>query len=309
MARSRRIGICTAIERAPLERTGTGGLPARPQLRRRRPGARAGSRSCCRPTPGRGRARRVARRAGRPDPGRRRRHRPGHLRRRAAHETSGTRPERDAFEIALAAARAGARHPAARHLPRHAGHERRPRRHAARSTCPTRSATRTTAAPRARSTAPTMTCGSRRARSPRARPARSTTDEVATITRGSPRSARASSDRLEHARRAARGDRGPRAAVRPGRAVAPGGGPDVAPHRGAGGGGGTSTRVSLRSGTVRGSVDRSNASRPRRPRSRRGSRRSSPGPPPRRRPRSARARPRCRGTSTPFHRGRRRAAA
>ena len=69
-------------------------------------------------------------------------------------------------------------------------------------------------------------------------------------------------DRLEHARRAARGDRGPGAAVRAGRAVAPGGGPDVAPHRGAGGGGGTSTRVSLRSGTVRGSVERSNASRP-----------------------------------------------
>ena len=63
-------------------------------------------------------------------------------------------------------------------------------------------------------------------------------------------------------RRAARGDRGPGAAVRAGRAVAPGGGPDVAPHRGAGGGGGTSTRVSLRSGTVRGSVERSNASRP-----------------------------------------------
>ena len=47
-----------------------------------------------------------------------------------------------------------------------------------------------------------------------------------------------------------------------GRAVAPGGRPDVAPHRGAGGGGGRSTRVSPRSGTVRRSVDRSNSSRP-----------------------------------------------
>ena len=45
-------------------------------------------------------------------------------------QTMGTVPERDAFEIALAARRDGARPAAARRLPRHAGDERGPRRDA-----------------------------------------------------------------------------------------------------------------------------------------------------------------------------------
>ena len=80
-------------------------------------------------------------------------------------------------------ARARARHPAAGHLPRHAADERRPRGHARSSTCPTTSATRTTGASRAPSTAPTTTSGSPRARSPRARPGRSTTRRSRTTTR------------------------------------------------------------------------------------------------------------------------------
>ena len=152
-------------------------------------------------------------------------------------------------------ARAGARPARARHLPRDAADQRRPRRDARSSTCPTTSATPTTAARWAPSTTPTTTCAWRRARSPRGRAGEiDARDQVAPPPGGRRRSATASSatgwsalDELVEAievpeRRWALGVQ-----------WHPEVDPTVARRRGARGGGGTSTRVSLRSGTVRGS--------------------------------------------------------
>ena len=144
-------------------------------------------------------------------------------------ETRGTVPERDDFEIALAAPRPGARPAAAGHLPRHAGHERR---HAAArccSTCPRATATTSTGATRAASTAPTTTCASADG-SLAARAAGEVThgtkshhhqgvDRVGDGLRG---------HRLVGHRRAARGLRGARSPLRARRPVAPGGRRDAA---------------------------------------------------------------------------------
>ena len=94
------------------------------------------------------------------DPRRRRRRRPGELRRRPPPDD---RPAERAARRLRARARAAlaARDPAARHLPRHAGHERRRAAGRCTSTCPTSSATTSTA--RGRDVRRTTRCGWRRA--------------------------------------------------------------------------------------------------------------------------------------------------
>ena len=90
------------------------------------------------------------------DARRRRRRRPGHLRRRAASaRPSGTWPERDRFELALARAGARARHAGARDLPRDADAQRGLRRDA--RPAPARRASTTTIA-HARARSPTTRC-------------------------------------------------------------------------------------------------------------------------------------------------------
>ena len=78
-------------------------------------------------------------------------------------DASGTWPERDRFELALARRALERGHAGARHLPRDAAPERRLRRHA-RPAPPRRSAATTTSTRPARS--PTTRCGSSPARSP-----------------------------------------------------------------------------------------------------------------------------------------------
>ena len=118
---------------------------------------------------------------------RRRGHGPRHLRRRAASRDGrhGARARR--LRARAGRARDGARPAVPRHLPRDAGDERRARRHAQPAPARRPRPRGPPALARLVRRTPTTTCGSRRARSPRARRARSATGPSRTTTRASTR--------------------------------------------------------------------------------------------------------------------------
>ena len=220
------IGLCAARRAGALERTGTTRRCCSPRNYVDAGAARGRASRCCSP----------------PDPARRRPGRVLDLSTAAADgadclapaaPTIGDAPERDAFELALAAARDGARPAAARRLPRDAGDERRARRHA--DPAPARRR-RPRGPPRASRRVRRPRRAARRRLARRARRGRAAcTRRSRTTTRASTRSATGFEvTRLGDGRRPAGGDRGSGAALRARRAVAPGGRRALADDRRAG---------------------------------------------------------------------------